>query len=44
MGSKNKKVFFTNEFLINRKGQLHYQKSFLFFFITRFFKFVFKNN
>jgi hypothetical protein len=41
MGFNNKKVVFTNEILVNKIGQIHLQKSFLFFFTTRFFRFIF---
>ena len=44
MGVQNKQSLFTNEVLINKKGQLYFQKSFLFLFTIRFFRFVFKNN
>ena len=43
MGYNKESIVLTKEFLINRLGQLHIRKSFLFIFTTRFFQFIKRN-
>ena len=43
MALNNKKAIFSRSFLINKFGQIHVTKNFLFFFSLRFYRFVFQN-